>query len=31
MYEALFIFFKGGKYYKRKKKLKDTTSFEGKI
>jgi|TARA_B110000196_G_C21114350_1_gene649632 DUF1365 family protein len=31
MYEALFIFFKGGKFYRRKKKLKDTISFEGKL
>ncbi|MDC1296446.1 DUF1365 domain-containing protein [Alphaproteobacteria bacterium] len=31
MYESLFIFMKGGKYYVRKKKHKDTISFEGKF
>jgi len=30
-YQALKIFFKGGKYYFRKKKPIDTTSFEGKL
>ena len=29
LFEAILIFFKGGKYYARKKKPKDTTSFEG--
>ena len=29
LFEATMIFFKGGKYYARKKKLKDTISFEG--
>ena len=29
LFEALRIFLKGGKYYARKKKLKDTMSFEG--
>ena len=29
LFEAIIIFFKGGKYYARKKKPKDTTSFEG--
>lgn len=31
LYEAFFIFFKGGKYYSRKKKTIDTISFEGKL
>ena len=31
LYEAFFIFFKGGKYYAREKKYKDTISFEGKF
>lgn len=31
MYEAIFIYFKGGKYYAREKKTKDTISFEGKL
>ena len=29
MYESVFIVFKGGKYYSRKKKKNDTISFEG--
>ena len=29
LFEAIIIFFKGGKYYARKKKPKDTISFEG--
>ncbi len=29
LFEATIIFFKGGKYYARKKKPKDTISFEG--
>ena len=29
LFEAMIIFFKGGKYYARKKKPKDTISFEG--
>jgi len=29
LFEAIRIFFKGGKYYARKKKPKNTTSFEG--
>ena len=31
IYEAFFIMIKGGKYYSRKKKFKDTISFEGKL
>ena len=31
LYEAFFIYLKGGKFRKRKKKLKDTISFEGKL
>ena len=31
IYEAIFIVFKGGKYYKRRKKKLDTISFEGKF
>ena len=31
LYEALFIFLKGGKYYKRKKKMIDSISFEGEL
>ena len=30
-YQAMKIFFKGGKYYSRNKKLVDTISFEGKL
>ena len=29
LFEAMIVFFKGGKYYARKKKPKDTISFEG--
>jgi len=29
LYESIFIILKGGKYYARKKKLKDTITFEG--
>jgi len=29
LFEAIIIVFKGGKYYARKKKPKDTISFEG--
>ena len=31
IYEAIFIIFKGGKYYRREKKNRDTLSFEGKL
>ena len=31
LYEAFFIFIKGGKYYNRQKKILDTISFEGKL
>jgi len=31
IYESFFIVTKGGKYYARKKKIEDTTSFEGKL
>ena len=31
LYEAFFIFLKGGKYYKRKKKIIDSISFEGEL
>jgi len=31
LYEAFFIFLKGGKYYKRKKKMIDSISFEGDL
>jgi DUF1365 family protein len=31
LYEAFFIFLKGGKYHKRKKKMIDSISFEGKL
>ena len=31
LYEAFFIFLKGGKYYNRKKKMIDSISFEGKL
>ena len=31
LYESIFIFFKGGKYYSRKKKTHDSISFEGKL
>ena len=31
VYEAFFILLKGGKYYSRQKKIKDTISFEGKL
>ncbi len=31
LYEAFFIFFKGGKYYSRQKKNVDTISYEGKL
>jgi len=31
LYEAFFIFLKGGKYYKKKKKMIDTISFEGEL
>jgi len=31
LYEAFFIFFKGGKYYAREKKITDTVSFEGEL
>jgi DUF1365 family protein len=31
LYEAFFIFFKGGQYYSREKKMIDTISFEGKL
>ncbi len=31
LYEAIFIFLKGGKYYRRQKKILDTISFEGKL
>jgi DUF1365 family protein len=31
IYESIFIVLKGGKYYKRKKKLSDTITFEGDL
>ena len=31
LYEALFIFLKGGKYYNREKKMIDSISFEGDL
>ena len=31
LYEAVFIFLKGGKYYDREKKMIDSISFEGKL
>jgi DUF1365 family protein len=31
LYEAFFIFLKGGKYYSREKKMIDSISFEGDL
>ena len=31
LYEAFFLFYKGGKYYSRQKKIVDTVSYEGKL
>lgn len=31
LYESVFIYIKGGKYYSRKKKIIDSISFEGKL
>jgi DUF1365 family protein len=31
LYESVFIVLKGGKYYKREKKIKDSISFEGDL
>lgn len=31
LYEAFFIFLKGGKYYSRQKKISDSISFEGEL
>ena len=31
LYESIFIILKGGKYYAREKKIKDSISFEGDL
>ena len=31
LYESIFIVLKGGKYYKREKKINDSISFEGDL
>ena len=31
LYESIFIVIKGGKYYSRQKKIKDSISFEGDL